>query len=332
MRFYYTESTDPYYNLAAEEWLLRNSEDDIVMLWQNAPSIIIGKNQNLYFEADAALAAERGVKIARRITGGGAVYHDLGNVNYSFITSRDRAEVLDFAYFTAPILKALDALGVKAELSGRNDLLLDGLKFSGNAQTATETRILHHGTLLFDSELSAMQGILRPAPEKLAKRGIQSVRSRVTNLRPFLPGSLATAADFIAYLTGFFSAEYGVLPECVDRQTIEASGLPARNASEAWIYGRRDNLPLSASKQFPFGFVRLGLALSDGIIEKAALEGDFFGEKAPDELCRGLVGIKACAAELTEALRDVPLGSYIHGMSIDEFVSLCEEAAGSFRI
>ena len=138
MRLYLTGSRNPYYNLACEEYLLYHSDEDIFMLWQNEPTVVLGKNQNIYAEVDPDYAEKHGIHVIRRITGGGAVYHDGGNVNYTFITSRERAQVLDFAYFTEPIRAALEHWGLKAELSGRNDLLVDGLKFSGNAQHATK--------------------------------------------------------------------------------------------------------------------------------------------------------------------------------------------------
>ena len=125
MKLYLTGSTDRYYNLAAEEYYLRESEEDVFMLWQNEPTVVIGRNQNMYAEVDLAFTEERGIHVARRITGGGAVYHDLGNICYTFITSREKANVLDFAYFSAPVLKALEALGINAKLSGRNDLLAE---------------------------------------------------------------------------------------------------------------------------------------------------------------------------------------------------------------
>ncbi|MBO4411698.1 MAG: lipoate--protein ligase [Lachnospiraceae bacterium] len=204
MRLILTNSLDPYYNLACEEYYFRDTEDDVFMLWQNRPTVVIGRNQNLYDEVDLSYTEKEGIEVVRRITGGGAVYHDLGNVNYSFITSREKAAVLDFDYFTRPIRDTLLSLGIEAVLSGRNDLVVsapDGsfLKFSGNAETATDRRILSHGTLLFDSDLGVLSKALKPDPEKLKKRAIQSVRSRVTNLKPLVSDQKMETPEFFRF-------------------------------------------------------------------------------------------------------------------------------------
>ena len=207
MKLYVLTTTNPHYNLAVEEHLFRNEQEDVCMLWQNEPTVVIGKNQNAFAEVDPDALRKDGVHLARRITGGGAVYHDLGNVNFSFVSVNSADTGLDFARFTAPILAALRSLGVHAELSGRNDLLLDGQKFSGNAQYSANGRTLHHGTLLFDTDLTALSRYLRPDEEKLKSKGIRSVRSRVTNLKPHLQIS-ATTGEFIELLARFLRAEY----------------------------------------------------------------------------------------------------------------------------
>ena len=207
MKLYVLTTTNPHYNLAVEEYLFRHETDDVCMLWQNAHTVVIGKNQNAFVEVDVDALQRDGVHLARRITGGGAVYHDLGNVNFSFISANSAETGLDFARFTAPIIKALASLGVHAELSGRNDLLLDGQKFSGNAQYSANGRTLHHGTLLFDADLAVLARYLRPDEEKLKSKGIKSVRSRVTNLKPHLQIS-ATTGEFISLLAQHLRVEY----------------------------------------------------------------------------------------------------------------------------
>ena len=181
--------TEPAFNLASEEYMLNTSQDDICMLWRNSPAVIIGRYQNAYAEINLPFVRENHISVIRRLTGGGAVFHDLGNLNFTFISDGKRS-ALDFARFTEPIVQALQNLGLQASLSGRNDLTLDGLKFSGNAQCvytvkgdgAPRYKTMHHGTLLFHADLSRLTGALCADPEKIQSKGITSVRSRVTNL------------------------------------------------------------------------------------------------------------------------------------------------------
>ena len=196
MRYIKLCSNDPYYNLAVEEYLLNNSEEDIFMLWQNAPTVVIGKNQNAYAEVNLEYAREKEIKISRRITGGGAVYHDLGNINYTFITSEKKARALDYEYFTRPIIDALKFLGLDCKLSGRNDLECDGRKFSGNAQFCSNGRILHHGTLLFNTDVSEMSAVLKVDKEKLEYKAVKSHKGRVINLIDLLENKIS-AYEFI---------------------------------------------------------------------------------------------------------------------------------------
>ena len=182
------DRTDPAWNLAAEEYMLTTRAETIGMLWRNGPSVIIGKNQDLEAEVDTDMAARRGVAIVRRITGGGAVFHDLGNVNFTYMFTFEGVHEMDFAPFARPAIEALAAMGVKAELSGRNDILVDGKKVSGCAHACVGNRALYHGTLLFSADLSRMDGLLRYSEEKYRGRGIKSVSARVENLSHWIKG------------------------------------------------------------------------------------------------------------------------------------------------
>ena len=337
MKLYLTGSTDPYFNLAAEEHYLRNSDEDVFMLWQNEPTVVIGRNQNMYAEVDLAYTESHGIHVARRITGGGAVYHDLGNVCYTFITSREKANVLDFAYFSAPVLKALEALGINAKLSGRNDLLAESLpgefaKFSGAAETATKTRVLHHGTLLYDSDLNVLAKALRPDPEKLRRKAIASVRSRVTNLRPLIEGALAIdldTADFFEYLVSFAEQEWNTRRERADRNAILAGGLVERNASEDYNAGRRQEYAFKARHYFPSGLVVLCWNLEDGRFRDFRIEGDFFGELDAALLSEHFEGREASLEGIREALQGIDAGDYINGVTNEEFIALLEAGGTS---
>ncbi|MBP5294583.1 MAG: lipoate--protein ligase [Lachnospiraceae bacterium] len=333
MKLYLTGSTDPYYNLAAEEYYLRESEEDVFMLWQNEPTVVIGRNQNMYAEVDLAFTEERGIHVARRITGGGAVYHDLGNICYTFITSREKANVLDFAYFSAPVLKALDALGIYAKLSGRNDLLVESepgvfAKFSGAAETATKTRVLHHGTLLYDSDLTVLSKALRPDPEKLRSKAIASVRSRVTNLRPLIEGMLSIdldTLDFFEYLVSFAEREWDTRREMADREAILKSGFVERNASEDYNAGRRKAYEHSARKHFPSGLVVLCWNEEEGRFRDFRIEGDFFGELDVALLSERFEGAEIMEESVRHVLEGLRVCDYINGVTNEEFAALLED-------
>ena len=195
MKLILNPCTDPAFNLAAEEYLLSTTREPLCMLWRNGRAVIVGRNQDALAEIDSGYADEQGIPVYRRITGGGAVYHDLGNVNYTLIEPEGHFN--DYAYFTADLIAFLASLGVKAELSGRNDLLVGNLKICGNAQCAKNGMVLHHGCVLYDSDLSVLARVLRPGRAKLEGKGIASVASRVTNIREYI--GLDTAAFLHAF-------------------------------------------------------------------------------------------------------------------------------------
>ena len=210
MRIYRNDSTDPYFNLASEEYLMKNCPDDVFMLWRNSPAVVIGRSQNAYAEINRAFTDEHQIKVVRRLTGGGAVFHDLGNVNFTYIV-RDDGSDIDFAPYTAPVIAALRELGLDAELSGRNDIVCGGVKISGNAQCRSFGKLLSHGTLLFRADLGKMTGALNVNPAKIRSKGIASVRSRVANIAQ-LCGTSLTTEEFKAFLEDFASRGYETGP------------------------------------------------------------------------------------------------------------------------
>ena len=291
MKYYRLKTTNPYQNLAVEEYLFRHTDDDVFMLWQNEPTVVIGKNQNAYAEVDLSYAKEQGIHISRRITGGGAVYHDLKNLNFTFITSQEKAAVLDYAYFTEPIIRALAELGLSCSLSGRNDLECDGRKFSGNAQHAEGGRILHHGTILFDTDVSVMSKVLRVDREKLEVRAVKSHASRVVNLKELLGDSIDVTgliSHIETFVLGTMGAEAAVLPK-----SAEIDALCARNASEAWNLSEKRYLTsytVHRKKKYPFGLVKLSMEMEKDRIAGILISGDFFGTQPIEVLEQMLVG------------------------------------------
>lgn len=322
MQIYVTGSTNPCYNLAVEEYLLKNSEDDCFLLWQNEPTVVIGKNQNLYAEVELEKTESQGIHVVRRITGGGAVYHDLGNVNYSYITSRDKANVLDFAFFSQPIVDALAEMGIKAGLSGRNDLLTeDGLKFSGNAQTATQTRILHHGTLLFDSDLQVLSSVLKPDPEKLKKRAIASVRSRVTNLRQLLPEPKMETQEFLETLLRFAENRWKTERQLFETVDSVFEAIVIRNGSEDYIAGRKESYENKVAVHFPGGMICFLYSLSEGKVCQCSFEGDFFGEEPIERLAEMLCGQPFEKEAFLGRLAEAQLELFVKDLSAEVFVN-----------
>ena len=320
MKYYRLKTTSPYQNLAVEEYLLRTAEDDVFMLWQNEPTVVIGKNQNAYAEVDLAVAREKGVHVSRRITGGGAVYHDLGNINYTFITSTEKAAVLDYAYFCKPILEALAELGLSCSLSGRNDLECEGRKFSGNAQHAANGRILHHGTILFDTDVSEMASVLKIDREKLAYRGVHSHRSRVVNLREML-GEGLTAEGLIAHIERFVIETMHAEPTDAP-ESAEIDALRARNESDEWIFSEKrylTNYTVEKRQKYEFGIVKAAMTVDKGRIGQILISGDFFGIAPIEALEQMLVG------QNPNELGEFDPSPYIAGMTFAEFSELLME-------
>lgn len=320
MKYLVLKSTDPNVNLATEEYLFNNSDEDIFMLWQNDNTVVIGKNQNAYAEVDIDLLEKNKINLVRRITGGGAVYHDLGNVNYTFISSKRNTGTLDFAHFTAPIIDALHSLGIEAVLSGRNDLLCNGKKFSGNAQHANEKRVLHHGTLLFDSDLSILSGILKVDPEKIASKAITSTKSRVTNLKSEFSLDIS-AAQFMSLILEHVKKMYSA-EEMEAPSLDEIKELYSRYTSHEWIYSDKKYLreySARMKKRYPFGIVDIYLDLFGDVIKNIRISGDFFGIKPTDELEAILVGCPYREKDVFELLESVAVGDYIFGMDNKAF-------------
>ena len=231
MKFLILKTTNPYVNLATEEYLFNNSDDDVFMLWQNEPSIIIGKNQNAFAEINMDFARENNLNIVRRITGGGAVYHDLGNLNYTFISTKNENNGIDFEHFTLPIIESLKNLGICAKLSGRNDLIVDDKKFSGNAQHTVGNRVLHHGTLLFDTNLDMLSSALNVDEEKLKAKAIKSTRSRVVNLKSIINRDI-DVNEFIKIISDFVISKFS--PEIISApNSVEIDSLVKRNVSSS---------------------------------------------------------------------------------------------------
>ncbi|MBM7565976.1 lipoate--protein ligase [Paenibacillus sacheonensis] len=318
-------NNDPAWNLALEEYALRHlaGEQDFLLFYINEPSIIIGKNQNTAEEVNAAFVEANGIHVVRRLSGGGAVYHDLGNLNFSFITKDDGKSFHNFRKFTEPVVAALHKLGVEAELSGRNDLQVGERKISGNAQFASKGVMFSHGTLLFDSEVDAIVSALNVNPLKFESKATKSVRSRVANIAEFLdePMTIEQFRSFI--LASVFGG--GEVPEYrLSEADLAAVGKLAdeRYRSWDWNYGRSPKFNVRQTKRLSAGTYDVRLLVEGGIIVEASVFGDFFGTGEVADVTSKLAGIKYDAASVDEALRDIDLTVYFGPVDRQEWLEL----------
>jgi lipoate---protein ligase len=326
MIFVDNENTqDPRLNLAIEEYLLRNINltEDILLLYTNEPSVIIGRNQNTLEEINHEYILNNGIHVVRRLSGGGAVYHDLGNLNYSFITGSGKENFNNFKKFTAPVIRALVDLGVNAELGGRNDILIDGRKISGNAQYLTGTRMVSHGTLLYNSDLSQVAEALQVKMSKIISKGIKSYRSRVVNIVEYLNQPMEMK-DFRLHLLN--SIMGNSMPtnayHLSDTDWCEIWKLAEnRYNTWEWNFGRSPAFSIHKLKRFPSGEIDARIDVKQGIITGIRFLGDYIGPAEVSELEERLLGVRYDKFHLFDALKDVHLANYFNGVSVDELVS-----------
>ena len=319
-------TTDPAFNLAAEQYIFDclPRDSSYFMLWQNDNAVIIGKYQNTQAEIDGDYVREHGIRVVRRLSGGGAVYHDLGNLNFTFITDAGELDKLDMRAFCEPIVNALRGIGVNAEINGRNDMTIDGLKFSGNAQYMRGGRIMHHGTMMFRSDLSVLSNALRVDESKLQSKGMKSVRSRVTNIcEHTAPG--VTLESFrrelikrIALDAG--GTEYALTPD--DIAAIERIR-DSRYATWDWNYGRSPEGVTRRALRFEgCGRVGVNLRTEHGRISSLGFEGDFFSTVEPSVLAEKLIGAAQDEDSLRRALRDEDVSAYFLGLDAEQLITL----------
>lgn len=316
-----THSNSPQYNLAFEEYCLKNlcHYPQIMLLWQNKNAVIIGRYQNALSEINSLEAERLGIDLVRRTTGGGAVYHDLGNLNYSFISKADSLAAIDLEVAAAPLLQALNKMGIEAKVEGRNDIVLAGSKISGTAQRLYKNRLLHHGTLLYDTDLRVLEKVLTVDPTKLKAKGVKSVRSRVGNIKDILTRDQSTFEFWQDLLLALPAMEK---IEMTSRQLAEISDLAqSKYASWEWNHGNNPTFTFSNSKRFPAGKIEIGLQIEKGIIKASRISGDFLGLIPIAGLEKALLGLKYDRALLAAALLEQPLHLHLGNISQEEFLS-----------
>ncbi len=317
---------DPRINLALEEYALRNFKhgQDFLLFYINEPCIIIGRNQNTLEEINHEYVEEKGIHVVRRMSGGGAVYQDLGNLCFSFITDYDMKSLNNFKKFTKPVINVLKTMGVEAEMSGRNDILVDGKKISGNAQYSTTKRMFSHGTLLFDANLNEVANALNVKMSKIQSKGHKSVRSRVANISEFLEEPMSTEQFRARLLKGLYDERDDF--EIYHLTKEEWEGVyklrDEKYGNWDWNFGRSPKFNIQRDRRFPVGEVDLRLYVDKGVIQEITIFGDFFGKEPVKELEIKLTGLRYDKAELTEALKDVDITQFFGDVPKDEFLDL----------
>jgi len=319
------ETFDPRMNLAIEEYaaLHLSMEESYLLFYINQPSIIIGKNQNTFEEINSEYVRDHNIYVVRRLSGGGAVYHDFGNLNFSFITKNDGDAFRNFRRFTEPVIKALNDLGVPAELTGRNDIQVGEQKISGNAQFATKGRMFSHGTLMFNVQLDNVAKALQVKADKIASKGIKSVRSRVANISEFLKQPMTIEAFRQHLLESIFGG--GEIPQYRLQESDwakieEISNERYRNWD--WNYGKSPTFDVQKSHRFPIGSIDVRMNVNKGLITDCKIYGDFFGVGEVDELAQRFVGKPLRYDDLQEVIADVDIRPYFGDISHAEFLSL----------
>lgn len=321
MRYLINNSTDPYFNLAFDEYCLENihSEEPYFFLWRNRPAVIIGLNQNAYGEVNLEYLNANGITLARRVTGGGAVYHDLQNMNYTIIGRNPSPQ---------PMVDALRQLGVPAELTGRNDIFVEGRKVSGYARRVAGNQEIIHGTLMYDVDLDTLQHVLDTPASKMKVKGISSVRSHVANLKEYLP-QFKSLDELQAKLSEILSGGDGPLlaQGCGYPSQDEINAEVRRIAAEkfaTWefIYGHSHEADFNYKKKLPCGTVEASLRIDRGIITALTFSGDFLFDEPSEDLAKKLIGLRYDKATLSAAIEKAGAGKYFRSANASQICSL----------
>ncbi|MBO6417230.1 lipoate--protein ligase [Enterococcus gallinarum] len=332
MLFVPNENNDPRINLAIEIFLLQemNVDEPILLFYINEPSIIIGRNQNTIEEINKDYVDAHGIHVVRRFSGGGAVYHDFGNLNFSFIMPDDGNSFRDFEKLTKPIVQALHEMGVEgAQLKGRNDLVIDDMKFSGNAMYATNGRMFAHGTIMFDSDINEVVNALKVRKDKIESKGIKSIRSRVTNIKPFLPKDkqdMTTEAfreEILLKIFGVDSVDQVKTYTLTEEDWVkinEISDKYYRNWD--WNYGKSPAFDIERRKRFPIGSIEVRFNVQEGKITEAKIYGDFFGLGDIADVEQAFIGTRYDKSALKDVIDQIDVKKYFGNITPEDLLEL----------
>jgi len=317
---------NPHLNLALEEYIVRNfgTETDYLLFYVNSPSIIIGKNQNTLEEINHEYVKEKELYVVRRVSGGGAVYHDFGNLNFSFITNHDITSLNNFKKVTAPIVNALEKLGVHAEMKGRNDVVVNDKKISGNAQFSTGKRMISHGTLMLDSDLNEVSKALTVKMSKIKSKGHKSARSRVANISEFMDHKISVEEFRKAIIEHLFEGDTDFKTYRLSEEEWEAVHQLKKEKYDTWDwnFGRSPKFNIRRENRFSSGTFDIRIFVEKGHIQALTIFGDFFGFQPIEGLEEALTGIRYEEEELEKVISEVELNQFIGGIEEKEFLSL----------
>lgn len=322
MKYIVNTSNDPAYNVALEAYAFQKLTDidEIFILWINEPAIIIGRHQNTIQEINKEFIDKNGIHVVRRLSGGGAVYHDLNNLNYTIISNNTQEGAFDFQTFSKPVIDTLSKLGVKAEFTGRNDLEINGQKFAGNAQAYYKGRMMHHGCLLFDVDMSVLGQALKVSKDKIESKGIKSVRARVTNIVDHLSDKI-TVQEFSDAILAQMKEEYPEMDEYVlsDAELSEIQAMRDNQfATWDWTYGKAPEYTIERGVRYPAGKITTYANVENSTIKSVKIFGDFFGVKPVDDIEKMLEGVRYDYKDVLAALKTVDTSQYFSRMTPEE--------------
>ncbi len=322
MIYVINENTYPPNNFGIEEYFMRETDEEVFMLWRDIPAVIIGKNQDVYAEVNLDYAKDNNIEVFRRKSGGGAVYHDLNNLQYTYISSNvDVKGKESFELFAKPIVDALKNLGLDAEFTGRNDILLEGGKISGNAQYRYKNRIIHHGTLLFETDKDTISNVLYSRPIKFQNKSVKSVSSRVGSIKEKVDMNLEEFTKYLQdYVINYYDIKNVLTLEDIPWQKVEEYAEPFTH--DSWNLGKDyTNDHVSFSVKYPYGLVEYKLRTKEGKIDSLYIQGDYFENKDVEILAAALIGKELDREVLEKALDDYQISDYVNGMDKETLIN-----------
>ena len=304
------------FNIASEEYLLEHTTGSYIYFWRNESAVIVGKNQNTLSEVDLDYTTTKGIEVVRRMSGGGAVYHDMGNICYTVIAPYDK-DIDTYREFSKPLIEYLNSIGIPVQFSGRNDLMVGEYKVSGNAERVYRNRVMHHGTLLYDTDLTVLSKALIPSPLKLKSKGIKSIRKRVKNIKEVCNIDL-DKDQFFEKLVDHFSSIYKSIEFSDSQIQMIKSIADAKYATYEWNVGESPKAEFTKKVKFDYGIVELSFDIIDGVLANTRLLGDYFELKNTAEIEAKLNGVRPNRGALSDALIDI--GDYIRGAEVGQFI------------
>ena len=329
MKYIVNKSHNPAYNIALETYAFRElrDEDELFILWINEPTIVIGKHQNAIEEINKAYTYKYGIHVVRRLSGGGAVYHDLNNLNYTIISNKAEEGAFDFKTFSQPVIETLADLGVTATFTGRNDLEINGKKFCGNAQAYYKGRMMHHGCLLFDVDMTVLGNALQVSKDKIESKGVKSVRARVTNILDELPDKI-TVQEFSDRLLGKMKASYQDMTKYVlsDEELTEIKKLADEQfGTWDWTYGKSPDYTIKRSVRYPAGKLTSYVKVEKSMITGLKIYGDFFGIKDISDIEEELIGLRYEYQDILAKLQTIDTTPYFTNITPQEIAKAIAE-------